>query len=298
MDRKKTSDRYVHGPMGRRVFLDGAARFAVGGMTAAMVPPALTPTHAEAQQVPEHDGRLVAEYVQFSSPEGHGTMRGYLARPWRTIGRAFRAPAGLTGRRRPGVLVVHENRGLTPHIEDVARRLTLENVIAFAPDALAPLGGYRGNEDNAGELFGKLDPARTRDDFVAAANYLKTLRECTGLIAVVGFGYGGGLALMLAARLPDLAAAVAFYGSPPAAEDVARMKAPLLLHYAENDEPINAGWPAFEAALKARGVPYVMHRYPATRHGFHNDTTAQYDETAATLAWSRTTAFLRRALRA
>jgi carboxymethylenebutenolidase len=195
------------------------------------------------------------------------------------------------------VLVVHENRGLNPHIEDIARRLTRENFVAFAPDALTPLGGYPGDEDRARELFGKLDQAKTQEDFVAAASYLKSRRECTGRIGVVGFCYGGGIANMLATRLPDLAAAVPFYGNQPKAEDVARIKAPLLIHYAENDERINAGWPAFEAALKANKVPYVMHRYPGTQHGFHNDTTPRYDQAAAKLAWQRTLSFLRRYLR-
>jgi carboxymethylenebutenolidase len=290
-------DQYVHGLIDRRGFLDRAAKFAVGGMTASALLDALNPKFAEAQQVPQYDKRLIAEYVQYSSPRGHGKMRGYFAHPTRTIGRATRAPAGLSGRRLPGVLVVHENRGLNPHIEDIARRLTLENFVAFAPDALTPLGGYPGDEDKARELFGKLDQTKTSEDFVAAADFLKNRPECTGRMGVVGFCYGGGIANMLATRLPDLGAAVPFYGNQPAAEEVARIKAPLLIHYADNDERINAGWPAYEAALKANKVNYVMHRYPGTQHGFNNDTTPRYDEAAAKLAWQRTIDFFRKTLR-
>jgi carboxymethylenebutenolidase len=307
MDRKKASDfdqellnlfdQYVHGLIDRRGFLDRATKFAVGGMTVAMLLDALNPKFAEAQQVPKYDKRLLAEYVEYSSPQGNGKMRGYFARPWRTTSHAIRAPLGLTGRRLPGVLVVHENRGLNPHIEDIARRLTLENFVAFAPDALTPLGGYPSDEDKARELFGQLDQAKTQEDFVAAANYLKSRKDCNGRIGVVGFCYGGGIANMLATRLPDLAAAVPFYGNQPKAEDVAKIKAPLLIHYAENDERINAGWPAFEAALKANHVKYVMHQYPGTQHGFNNDTTPRYDPAAAKLAWQRTVDFLRKNLR-
>lgn len=295
MDRKKASDfdqellnlfdQYVHGSIDRRGFLDGAGRFAVGGMTAAMVLEALTPKFAEAQQVPKDDKRLKTEYLEYPSPLGSGTMRGYLARP-----------AGATGKL-PGVLVVHENRGLNPHIEDIARRLALDNFMAFAPDALFPLGGYPGDEDKARELFAKLDQTKTREDLVAGANFLKDRADCTGKIGVVGFCYGGGISNMLATRLPDLAAAVPFYGGQPAPEDVAKIKAPLLIHYAETDERINAGWPAYEAALKANNVKYTMHQYPGTQHGFNNNTTPRYDQAAATLAWQRTMAFFNQNLR-
>jgi carboxymethylenebutenolidase len=212
-------------------------------------------------------------------------MRGYFARP-----------AGTTGKL-PGVLVVHENRGLNPHIEDIARRLALDNFVAFAPDALAPLGGYPGDEDAARQLFAKLDQAKTREDFVAAAGFLKSHPDCTGKIGVVGFCYGGGIANMLATRLPDLGAAVPFYGNQPGAEDAAKIKAPLLVHYAETDQRINAGWPAYEAALKANNVPYAMHMYAGTQHGFNNDTTPRYDEAAAKLAWQRTLDFFNKYLR-
>jgi carboxymethylenebutenolidase len=298
-DRERLSlfDRYVHGLIDRRGFLNGAAKFTVGGMTAGIFLDVLNPTFAEAQQIAKNDKRLLAEYVEYSSPQGNGKMRGYLAFPWRQTNQAIRAPAGLTGRRRPGVLVVHENRGLTPHIEDIVRRLAIENFVAFAPDALTPLGGYPGDEDKARELFGKLDQAKMQEDFVAAASYLKNRRECTGTIGVIGFGDGGGIANMLATRLPDLTAAASFYGNQPKAEDVAKIKATVMIHYAENDPRINAGWPAFETALKANRVSHVMYRYPGTQHGFNNDTGPRYDEAAAKLAWQRTVNFFLRYLR-
>lgn len=278
-------DEYVHGGIDRRGFLDRAGKFAVGGMTAAMLLDALNPRFAEAQQVAKDDKRLKAEYVEYPSPQGSGTMRGYLVRPANAKGKL------------PGVLVVHENRGLNPHIEDVARRLALDNFVAFAPDALTPLGGYPGDEDKARDLFPKLDQAKTREDFVAAAKFLEGRPECTGRIGTVGFCYGGGIANMLATRLPELGAAVPFYGNQPTAEDARQIKAPLLVHYAENDERINAGWPAYEAALRANHVKYEMHMYPGTNHGFHNDTTPRYDEAAAKLAWQRTVDFFNKSLR-
>jgi len=295
MERKKASDfdpevlrlfdQYVHGGIDRRGFLEKASKYAVGGVTAAMLLDQLNPRFAEAQQVAKDDRRLTAEYLPFPSPQGNAKTRGYLVRP-----------TGAKGKL-PGVLVVHENRGLNPHIEDITRRVALDNFVAFAPDALAPLGGYPGDEDSARQMFAKLDQAKTREDFVAAAAFLKSRPECTGRIGVVGFCWGGGIANMLAARLPDLGAAVPFYGSQPSAEEAARIKAPLLIHYAENDERINAGWPAYEAALKANHVPYMMHTYPGTQHGFNNDTTPRYDEAAAKLAWQRTLDFFNRHLR-
>jgi carboxymethylenebutenolidase len=294
MERKKASDfdqellnlfdQYVHGQIDRRGFLDRAGRFAVGGMTAAMLLDALNPQFAAAQQVPKNDKRLKTETVEYDSPQGTGKMKGYLARP---------AAAGKL----PGVLVVHENRGLNPHIEDIARRVALDNFVAFAPDALTPLGGYPGDEDKARELFQKLDQTKTREDFVAAAGYLKGRPDCTGKIGVVGFCYGGGIANMLATRLPDLGAAVPFYGGQARAEDVPNIKAPLLIQYAEKDDRINAGWPAYEAALKANKVNYTAYIYPGTQHGFNNDTTPRYDEAAAKLAWQRTIEFFNKHLR-
>jgi len=278
-------DRYVHGDVDRRGFLNGVARYAVGGVTAAMLLESLSPRFAQAQQVKPEDSRISARYVEYASPEGSGKVRGYLARP-----------AGGGGKL-PGILVVHENRGLNPHIEDIARRLALDNFVAFAPDALTPLGGYPGDEDKARDLFAKLDQARTRNDFIAAAAYLKGLPDCTGKIGVVGFCYGGGIANMLATKLPDLGAAVPFYGNQPAAADAARIKAPLLIHYAGNDERINSGWPAYETALKAAGVKYQAFVYSGTEHGFNNDTTPRYDAAAAKLAWTRTVDFFNQNLR-
>jgi len=278
-------DQYVHGLIDRRGFLNGATRYAVGGVTATMLLDMLNPRFAEAQQIKTDDPRIKARYVEYPSPDGYGKMRGYLVMPAKISGTA------------PGVLVVHENRGLNPHTEDVARRMALENFVAFAPDALFPLGGYPGNEDKARELFGKLDQSKSRNDFIAAAGFLKGLPECTGKIGVVGFCYGGSMANILATRIPDLGGAVPFYGGQPTAEDAAKIKAPLLIHYAENDERVNAGWPAYELALKAAGAKYEMFKYPGTQHGFLNDTTPRYDEAAAKLAWNRTVEFFNKTLR-
>ncbi|ANQ85500.1 dienelactone hydrolase family protein [Azoarcus olearius] len=277
-------DKYVHGVIPRREFLRSAAKYAVAGLTAEGLLNALAPRFAEAQFIDHDDARISAGYVEHPSPKGYGTVKGYLARPARTAGRA------------PTVLVVHENRGLNPHIEDIARRLAVDGFIAFAPDALHPLGGYPGDEDKARELFPKLDQAKTREDFIAAAGYLRTLPQGNGKVGVVGFCYGGGVANFLATRIPDLAAAVPFYGGQPTAEEAARIKAPLLIHYAGNDERINAGWPAYEAALKAARVRYEAHFYPGAQHGFNNNTTPRFDATAASLAWQRTIAFFRQHL--
>lgn len=278
-------DQYVHGHVTRRDFLQGAGKFALAGVTAASLLEALSPRFAEAKQVNEDDPRIKTSYVEYPSPSGYGKLRGYLAQPAQAKGKL------------PTVLVVHENRGLNPHIEDIARRLTVDNFIAFAPDALFPLGGYPDNEDKARELFPKLDQAKTREDFIAAANVLKNLPSGNGKVGVVGFCYGGGIANFLATRLPDLSAAVPFYGGQPTAEDAAKIKAPLLLHYAGKDERINAGWPKYEEALKAAGVKYQAYIYPEVQHGFNNDTTPRFDEAAAKLAWDRTVAFFNEQLR-
>jgi carboxymethylenebutenolidase len=278
-------DAYVHGAVDRRGFLAQAQKFAVGGVTAAMLLDQLSPNFVQAQQITPDDKRLKTEYVEYPSPQGYPKTRGYLVRP-----------AAATAKL-PGILVVHENRGLNPHIEDIARRLALENFMAFAPDALAPLGGYPGSEDKARELFGTLDQTKTREDMIAAANYLKSRPDCTGRIGTVGFCYGGGIVQMLATRVPDLAAAVAFYGNSPAPEEAAKIKAAMLIHYAEVDERINAARPAWEAALKAANVRYTMHSYPGTQHGFNNDTTPRFNEAAAKLAWQRTLEFFNQHLR-
>jgi carboxymethylenebutenolidase len=281
----KLFDRYVHGLTDRRGFLEGAKKFAAGGVGAGALLEALNPRFAEAEQVAKDDPRIVGKFVEYPSPEGYGTVKGYLVEPAKAQGKL------------PTVLVVHENRGLNPHIEDIARRLALDNFIAFAPDALAPLGGYPGDEDKARELFPKLDQAKTRKDFILAARVLKALPEGNGKVGVVGFCYGGGVANYLATQLPDLAAAVPFYGAQPPAEDVAKIKAALLIHYAGNDDRIDAGWPAYEAALKAAGVKYEAFIYPGVQHGFNNDTTPRFDASAAKLAWSRTIDFFNAHLR-
>ena len=278
-------DQYVHGAIDRRGFHDRAAKLAVGGVTASMLLDALNPNFAAAQQVPKDDKRLKTEYLEYPSPNGSGKQRGYLARPATTSGKL------------PAILVVHENRGLNPHIEDIARRLAIDNFMAFAPDALTPLGGYPGDEDKARELFPKLDQTKIREDFVAAVQYLRTRPDSTGKVGAVGFCYGGGIVNMLATRVPELAAGVPFYGNQAPAADVPKIKAPLLIHYAETDERINAGWPAYETALKANNVKYAVHFYPGTQHGFNNDTTPRYDAQAAKQAWQRTLEFFNANLR-
>jgi len=281
----KLFDKYVHGVIPRRDFLSSAAKFAVGALTAEGLLEALSPKFAEAQQIKPTDSRITASYVEYPSPQGNGKIRGYLVKPANAKGKL------------PVVLVVHENRGLNPHIEDIARRIALDNFIAFAPDALFTLGGYPGDEDKARELFPKLDQTKVREDFVTAAGILKSLPEGNGKVGVVGFCYGGGIANFLATRIPDLGAAVPFYGNQPKAEEVASIKAPLLIQYAGIDDRINAGWPAYEAALKAAGVKYEAHIYPGVQHGFNNDTTPRYDEAAAKLAWTRTIDFFNAHLR-
>ena len=296
MERKKATDfpqelldlfdHYVHGDIGRREFLDGAKKFAIGGLTAAALWENLRPNYAWAQQVPKDDSRIKTEYATVPSPEGNGTIRGYLVRPAAAGGKA------------PGVLVVHENRGLNPYIEDVARRLGVEGYLAFAPDGLTSVGGYPGDDEKGGELFRKVDRQKMLEDFVAAAKWLKGRQDCTGKIGVVGFCFGGGVANSLAVRLgADLAAAVPFYGGQPAAADVVKIKAPLLIHYASLDTRVNAGWPPYEEALKANGVTYTTFIYEGANHGFHNDTTPRYDEAAAKLAWKRTLEFFQKHLR-
>ena len=275
----KLFDGYVHGVINRRDFLDRAAKYAVGGFTAAAMLESLSPNFALAQQVPKTDRRIHGEYLPYPSPEGSGTMRGYFARP------------ANASRKLPGVVVIHENRGLNPYIEDVARRLAGANYVAFAPDALAPVGGYPGDEEKARQLFASLDQKKMMEDLHAAVPFLKSRAECNGSIGAVGFCFGGGVANGMAVRFPDLGAAVPFYGRQPSAADTAKIKAPLLIHYAGEDAGINAGWPAWEEALKKDKVRYTAYIYPGAQHGFHNDTTPRYDEAAAKLAWSRTLAF-------
>ena len=278
-------DHYVHGLINRREFLDGARSFAVGGVSASMLLESLSPQYTERQQVRSDDPQVKGEYIEYSSPRGAGTMRGYLVRPADSNGNL------------PGVVVVHENRGLNPHIEDVARRTAVAGFLAFAPDALTPLGGYPGNDDDGRTLQGQRDRGEMEEDFVAAGGFVKSHEECSGSVGVVGFCYGGGICNMMAVRIPDLGASVPFYGGQPAAEDVPRINAPLLIHYAGLDQRINAGWPAYEAALKENDKVYTMHMYEGANHGFHNDTTPRYDQAAATLAWQRTVGFFDQTLR-
>ncbi len=281
-------DAYVHGSIDRRAFLDRASKYAVGGMTAAGLLAALSPNFAAAQVVPANDTRIRTETVSVPSPLGYGTIKAYVAKP----------VAPPAGGRLPSVLVVHENRGLNPHIEDIARRLALDGYLAFAPDALTPLGGYPGDEEKARALFAQLDQAKTKQDFLACAAALKARPDSNGRVGVVGFCYGGGIAHTLATEIPDLAAAVPYYGNQPPVEAAARVRAPLLLHFAAVDERINAAWPAYEAGLKAAGVRYTAHQYAGTQHGFNNDTTPRFDAAAAKLSWDRTLAFFKQTLNA
>jgi len=295
MERKKASDypqelldlfhEYQHGDISRRDFLDRAKKFAVGGLTAAAILETLKPNYAWAQQVPKDDPRLKTEYQTVQSPQGNGSIKGYFAQPAKAGGKL------------PGVLVIHENRGLNPYIEDVARRLALANFIAFAPDGLTSVGGYPGDDEKGAAKFREVNGPKMMEDFVASAEWLKANPACTGKIGVVGFCFGGGIANQLAVRLPDLGAAVAFYGRQPSAEDAAKIHAPLMLHYAGADTGTNAGWPAYETALKANHKTYQEFMYEGAQHGFHNDTTPRYDEAAAKLAWQRTLDFFNKNLR-
>ncbi len=304
MERKKTNEfdpelldllnEYVHGRINRREFLNGAAKFAVAGFTATALWEMLRPNYALAQQIPKDDKRIKAGYVMYPSPNGNsstGMMRGILARP-------------ATGNRFPVVVVIHENRGLNPYIEDVVRRLATAGFMALAPDALWPLGGYPSvdqygadADEKAREMQRELDQGKITEDFVAASNFLLKHSQSTGKLGAVGFCFGGGMVNTLAVRVPKLAAGVPFYGAAPDVEDVLNIKAALLLNFAENDNWVNSGWPVYETALKANNVKYEAHVYPGTRHGFHNDTTPRYDEAAAKLAWQRTIAHFNKMLK-
>ncbi len=295
MERKKASDypqelldlfhEYQHGDISRREFFDRAGRFAVGGLTVATIFETLRPNYAWAQQVPKDDARIKTETITVQSPEGNGSIKGY-----------FAGPAKISGKL-PVVLVIHENRGLNPYIEDVARRLATANFIAYAPDGLTSVGGYPGDDEKGAAAFRQVNGPKMFEDFVAAAKWLKAYPESSGKIGVVGFCFGGGICNQLAVRMPELGAAAPFYGRQVSAEDAAKIKAPLLLHYAGNDQGVNQGWPAYEAALKANNKTFTAYVYENTQHGFHNDTTPRYDETAAKLAWQRTVDFFNKNLR-
>jgi carboxymethylenebutenolidase len=295
MERKKASDypqelldlfhEYQHGDITRRAFLDRAKKYAVGGLTAAAIFEGLRPNYAWAQQVPKDDPRLKIEQATVQSPQGNGSIRGYFARPAKASGKL------------PAVLVVHENRGLNPYIEDVARRFAVANFVAFAPDGLTSVGGFPGDDEKGAVAFRTVNGPKMFEDFVASAEWLKSHPESTGKVGVVGFCFGGGIANQLAVRMPDLAAAAPFYGRQVSADDVPKIKAPLMLHYAANDQGVNQGWPAYEAALKANNKKYEAYVYEGAQHGFHNDSTPRYDEAAAKLAWQRTLDFFNKNLR-
>lgn len=272
-------DGYVHGKITRRQFLDRAAAIATVGASAGAILASLTPDYARAQQVDPDDKSITAGYKKYASPDGAGIMRGYYARP------------AIVEHKLPAVVVIHENRGLNPYIEDVARRLAVAGFIGFAPDALTPLGGYPGNDEEGLALMRQRDRGEMREDFVAAVAYLQSHPDCSGQVGSVGFCYGGGVSMYLAVRISDLAAAVAFYGRHPSPDDAVFIKAPLMLHHGALDERVNAGWPDFEAALKDADRDFEQYMYEDANHGFHNDTTPRFDKAAADLAWQRTIAF-------
>lgn len=294
MERKKASDypqevldlfhEYQHGDLSRRNFIDRLGKYAVGGVTALAIFESLKPNYAWAQQVPKEDSRIKASYETVQSPEGNGSIRGYFVRP-------------ANGSKFPGVIVIHENRGLNPYIEDVARRFAVANFIAYAPDGLTSVGGYPGDDEKGAALFRQVNGPKMTEDFVAAAKWVKARPESSGKLGAIGFCFGGGIVNQLAVRMPDLGAAAPFYGRQPSAEDAAKIKAPLMLHYAGNDQGVNAGIPGYEAALKSNNKTYTIYVYEGTQHGFHNDTTPRYDEAAAKLAWQRTIDFFNKTLR-
>lgn len=274
-------DKYAHNKIGRRQFIEKLSLYAIGGITVSSLLSFISPNYIDNLEVNPKDKRLKSEFISYPSPNGGGTIKGLLSMPNQTTGKL------------PGVIVVHENRGLNPYIEDVCRRTGLDNFIALAPDALSPLGGYPGNDDDGRALQKQRDRNAMLQDFIAAYNYLLKHENCNGKIGVVGFCFGGWISNMMAVNIPELSAAVPFYGSQPSEEDTAKIKAPLLLHYAELDKRVNAGWPDYEAALKKHTINYIAHIYPKVNHGFHNNTTPRYDEAAATLAWERTIAFFK-----
>lgn len=277
-------DDYAHNRLDRREFMNKLSAYAVGGLTVASLAAFLLPKYAQAQQVKTDDPRLVSEYIEYDSPKGAGKMSGLLVKPAQAKGKL------------PGIVVVHENRGLNPYIEDTARIAALEGFIVLAPDALTPLGGYPGNDDEGRTLQRQRDREEMLQDFIAAFETLKKNKQCSGKIGVVGFCFGGWISNMMAVRIPDLAAAVPFYGGQPSAEETAKIQAPLLLNYGELDKRVNAGWPAYEAALKENKKEYKAYIYPGVNHGFHNNTTPRYDKDAASLAWKRTIDFFKEKL--
>lgn len=277
-------DEYVHSRIGRRDFVNKLSKYAIGGLTVSAIMAYLSPNYASAKIFQENDPRLVSEYLEYESPKGAGKMKGLLTRPANTTGPL------------PGIIVVHENRGLNPYIEDVAHQAALDGFIAFAPDALTPFGGYPGTDDEGRTMQAKREREEMLQDFIAGYEVLKANEKCTGKVGVVGFCFGGWISNMMAVRIPDLPAAVPFYGGQPTAEEVPSINAALLIHFAELDTRVNAGWEDYEAALKANGIDYTAHFYPEVNHGFHNHSTPRYDKAAAELAWKRTIDFFREKL--
>jgi len=285
---------FIHGVIGRRAFMDGVKRFAVGGLTTAAIIDALMPNYAQGQQVSKTDDRIKASYETIPSPQGNGSIKGYLVRPASADTRT-ETPAKL-----PGIIVVHENRGLNPHIEDIARRLALANFMAFAPDGLTSLGGFPGDDFRGGQMFGKVDGKKMAEDFVASAMWLKSRPDCSGKIGATGFCYGGGISNTLAVRLgADIAAAVPFYGAVPGKEDISKIKAAILVHHGELDTRLASTWPAYDMALTSVNVPHEGYIYPGAVHGFNCDATPErYNKAAADLAWQRTIAWFNKYTRA
>lgn len=277
-------DAYAHNKIDRRQFMEKLSTYAVGGITVASLASFLLPKYAQAQQIKPDDPRLKSEFIEYDSPKGAGKMKGLLS-----------MPANATGKL-PGIVIVHENRGLNPYIEDTARIAALEGFITLAPDALTPLGGYPGNDDEGRTMQRERDRGEMLNDFISAFDYLHTNKQCTGKVGVVGFCFGGWISNMMAVRIPDLKAAVPFYGGQPSADQVPEIQAPLLLNYAGLDTRVNGGWPAYEDALKENNKEYAAYIYPDVNHGFHNNTTPRYDEAAATLAWQRTMDFFKEKL--
>jgi len=277
-------DEYVHSRIGRRDFVHKLSKYAVGGLTVSAIIAYLSPNYASAKSFQNNDPRLISEYIEYESPKGAGNMKGLLTRPANTTGPL------------PGILVVHENRGLNPYIEDVAHQAALDGFIAFAPDALTPFGGYPGTDDEGRTMQAKRDREEMLQDFIAGYELLTEDERCTGKVGVVGFCFGGWISNMMAVRIPDLPAAVPFYGGQPSAEEVPSINAPLLIHFAELDTRVNAGWEDYKAALEAHDIEYTAHFYPEVNHGFHNHSTPRYDKAAAELAWSRTISFFREKL--
>ena len=278
-------DDYAHNKLNRRQFVEKLSIYAVGGLTVSSLLSFMSPNYVDTLLVQPDDPTLDSKYIEYDSPKGGGTIKGLLSKP------------KVLDKKLPGVVVVHENRGLNPYIEDVGRRTAKANFISLAPDALSPLGGYPGNDDDGRAMQKKRDRNEMLEDFIAAYNYLKHHDDCNGKVGVVGFCFGGWISNMMAVRLPGLGAAVPYYGRQPEAEDAKKIKAPLLLQYGELDTRVNAGWPAFEAILKENNIEYQAYMYPGVNHGFHNNTTPRYDKEAAQLSWERTIAFFDKHLR-